>query len=154
MTGVTADYVRRVPQPVRFVLAGGFAAGVNWLARFPFSAFMPFAAAVLLATLVGMCIGFVLYQMTVFPESGRPLLMQLRDFAVVNVLATAIVVAVAVVSEPVLLLGIDAAPAQALAHAFGIAAGAAANFFGHRAWTFRPAAAPGRRTAEPWSHGP
>ena len=41
--------VRRLgdlPQPVRFLLAGGLAALVNWLARFPLSWFLPYGLAV------------------------------------------------------------------------------------------------------------
>lgn len=139
-----AGRVRRLPQPVRFLLAGGFAAGVNWLARFPLSMAMPFLPAVLAATLAGMAVGFVLYQTLVFPGSRRPLLARLRDFVLVNLLASAGVVAVALASVHVLRLVMAQATAEAVAHASGIAAGAALNFFGHRAVTFGDA---GRKAA-------
>jgi hypothetical protein len=47
--------------PYRFLIAGGAAALVNWLARFPLELVMPFAAALLGATAIGMTCGFLLY---------------------------------------------------------------------------------------------
>ena len=152
MTGGLAGWIRDLPQPVRFLLAGGFAAAVNWLARFPLSMAMPFVPAVLAATVIGMAVGFALYQTLVFPGSRRPLLARLRDFVFVNILASAGVVAVALAAVLVLRLGLVQGPAEAVAHAAGIAAGAALNFFGHRAVTFRDAGRDAGRKAAigPW----
>ena len=136
MTGGLAGRLRRLPQPVRFLFAGGLAAGINWLARFPLSTVMPFLPAVLGAAVIGMAVGFVLYQMLVFPGSRRPLLARLRNFVFVNALASAGVVAVAMGLVHLLLLAMAPGPAEAVAHACGIAAGAVLNFFGHRALTF------------------
>ena len=44
MEGLLAR-ARALPQSVRFLFAGGFAAGVNWLVRFPLSLILPFEAA-------------------------------------------------------------------------------------------------------------
>ncbi len=131
-----ADRLLALPQPVRFLFAGGFASAINWLARFPLSAVMPFPAAVLGTTAIGMAVGFVLYQSTVFPGSCRPLLLRLRDFVLVNLLASVGVVAVAMGAVHVLKLMMAASPAEAVAHGVGIAFGALLNFFGHRRVTF------------------
>jgi putative flippase GtrA len=131
---------RRLPlsQPLRFIIAGGFAAAVNWLVRFPLAAMMPFVPAVAVATGIGMIVGFLTYRQFVFPGSQRPLFGQIRDFIGVNLLGMAVTVAVAAASRHALVAVIGPLSAvDALAHATGIAAGAVANFLGHKRVTFR-----------------
>jgi putative flippase GtrA len=132
------------PRPLRFLLAGGVAAGINWAARFPLSLLLPFWAAVLGAAAIGMLVGFVAYRGIVFAPSGRPLLPQLRDFVAVNLASSLLVVGLAVLLLAPLgrLLGTPAL-AEAAAHALAIAAGAGANYLGHSLVTFR------RRTGVP-----
>ena len=126
----------RSPQ-ARFLVAGAVAALVNWLARFPVELVLPFAAAVVVATGVGMACGFVLYRGWVFPGSDRPLAAQVRDFVLVNLLGQATMLGLAVLTRELLVSGgIGAVLAGASAHAFGIAAGAVVNYLGHRHVTF------------------
>lgn len=122
----------------RFLVAGAVAAFVNWLVRFPLDLVMPYAAAVVLATGIGMVCGFLLYRAWVFPGSDRSLAAQIVDFVLVNLVGMAVMVAIAVALRS-LLLGADvnADVAAAVAHAVGIATGAVANFLGHRHVTFR-----------------
>lgn len=122
----------------RFIVAGTLASLVNWLVRFPLDFVMPYAAAVILATAVGMVCGFLLYRAWVFPGSDRPMIVQVRDFVLVNLAGMVVMVAVAIVLRA-LLLSVDAheAVAAAAAHAAGIGVGAVANFIGHRHITFR-----------------
>lgn len=129
--------LRALPQGVRFLIAGGGAAGVSWLVRFPLSAFMPFPAAVLAAAVIGMSIGFVAYRDFVFPGSGRPTSRQLADFLLVNATTSLAVAALAYLAAPVIAAVIPTRAAEAAAHALGIAFGAVLNFFGHHALTFR-----------------
>lgn len=127
---------RGLPQPVRFLLAGGTAAGVNWLVRFPLSVIMPFLAAVVLAAAIGMLVGFLTYRAFVFPGSLRPLHLQLRDFIAVN-LSTLVVVAVAAMAIRGLLSPFMALPpAEAVAHAAAIAIGAILNYLAQSSLTF------------------
>lgn len=122
----------------RFLVAGALAALVNWVARFPLDLLMPFAAAVVGATAIGMVCGFLLYRAWVFPGSPRPLVVQIRDFVLVNLVGMAVMVSVAIALRSVLIAAIGhEAVAAAVAHAGGIAVGAAANFLGHRHITFR-----------------
>jgi putative flippase GtrA len=137
MMDVLITKARSLPQPARFLMAGGFAAGVNWLARFPLSAFLPFPVAVLGATVIGMMVGFVAYRTYVFPRSPHPVLLQARDFLMVNIVATCLVVLVAALGRSILVYFMGTVPAEATAHALGIMAGAALNYFGHSAVTFR-----------------
>lgn len=122
----------------RFLLAGGSASLLNWLVRFPLSSVMPYAAAVSVATLIGMAAGFFLYRNLVFRGSTRPLWLQIRDFIGVNIIAGIITV----ISAVILLNGPwwpeayrEFAPG--ISHMAGIGIGAVVNFFGHKLFTFR-----------------
>jgi energy-coupling factor transport system substrate-specific component len=139
MTWLSAQ-ATRLPQPMRFIIAGGFAAVVNWLVRFPLELVMPFIPAVIAATIIGMVVGFISYRSFVFPGSARPLTGQIRDFVAVNLLGMAVTVVVAALLRHVILNVVDVLPdVNAVAHALGIAAGALANFLGHKRVTFRSA---------------
>ncbi|ODT65285.1 MAG: sugar translocase [Pelagibacterium sp. SCN 63-23] len=133
----------RLPQAFRFLLLGGLAAAINWVARFPLALIMPFEASVLFAYLIGMSAGFTLYRTYVFPGSDRPLLQQTITFLVVNLVGAAIVMAVAAALLALL------APTnwpdfvrEGLAHGFAIGVGSVANFFGHKLLTFRISPSP------------
>jgi len=126
-----------LPQAGRFILAGGLAALINWLVRFPLSYLMPFAGAVAAANVVGMVFGFVAYRLFVFPGSNRRLVHQLRGFIVVNLLSTLVVVSVSVILSSYILPLIGWRwQIEAISHAAGIAAGAVSNYFGHRQFSF------------------
>lgn len=127
----------------RFLVAGGLAAAVNWLVRFPLSLWMPFESAVALAYAIGMSVGFTLYRTWVFPGSPLSVWVQLGRFLGVNA-AGALVVLATSVALAALLSGVGSPRwiAEGLGHGFGIAVGALVSFVGHRALTFagRPTA--------------
>lgn len=132
MTGLLRD------ERIRFLLAGGSAALLNWLIRFPLSMFMPYAAAVTAATVIGMVAGFILYRSLVFQGSKRSLWLQIRDFIGVNIVAGVVTVLSALV--------LSSGPwwpdaykhlAPGASHMAGIGIGAVVNFFGHKLFTFR-----------------
>jgi putative flippase GtrA len=132
----------------RFLVAGGIAALVNWLVRFPVELVVPYLAALLVSTGVGMTCGFLLYRAWVFPGSTRPLAGQIRDFILVNLTGQAAMLGVAASLRPLLMLiDVGALIAGASAHALGIAVGAVVNYLGHRHVTFaaRGDELPGRR---------
>lgn len=131
--------LRRVPESVRYIFAGGFAALVSWLVRFPLSIYMPFPAAVAVATAIGMVIGFFCYKHLVFPGSERALLDQVRDFIMVNLASMAVVTGVATLFVETILpqFGLITQVEEGLAHAIGVAAGAVSNYFGHKTISFR-----------------
>lgn len=131
--------LRGVPESVRFLFAGGFAAMVSWLVRFPLSLYMPFPAAVAVATAIGMVVGFISYKHLVFPESERALIQQIRDFVMVNLASMAVVTGVATLFAAVILpqLGLFMHVEEGLAHAIGVGAGAVSNYFGHKTISFR-----------------
>lgn len=129
--------IMNMPQTVRFLIAGGGAALLNWLVRFPLSLALPYAGAVIVANVIGMVFGFVAYRHFVFCGSKRLPGHQLRDFIAVNLFSTAVVVAVSVVFAEYLLpsLGFQW-QVEAISHAVGISAGAVSNFLGHRQFSF------------------
>ncbi|MFN3607425.1 MAG: GtrA family protein [Hyphomonas sp.] len=123
---------------IRFLVAGGSAAFLNWVIRFPLSLFLPYAAAVTVATAIGMVAGFFLYRSLVFQGSTRSIWLQIRDFIGVNIVAGIITVLAA--------LALSAGPwwpeaythyAPGASHLAGIGIGAVVNFFGHKLFTFR-----------------
>jgi putative flippase GtrA len=129
----------------RFLIAGGIAALVNWLVRFPIELAVPYFAALLLATSIGMACGFLLYRSWVFPGSTRSLGGQIRDFILVNLTGQATMLAIATIARQLLFV-VDVGPliAGAVAHALGIGVAAIVNYLGHRHLTFTRAA-PRRR---------
>lgn len=132
--------ISRLPQIVRFLLLGGLAAAINWLVRFPLSAFLPFNAAVVIAYVVGMSTGFMLYRKHVFPGSSRPIIEQSVVFLGVNLFG-----ALVVLSLSWLLLKWQAGTGwplfvrQGLAHGAAIGVAAITNFLGHKTLTFASA---------------
>lgn len=126
-----------LPKPARFLLAGGGAAAINWLVRFPLSWVLPFFVAVLAAAVIGMLVGFVLYRSFVFSGSDRPVLLQARDFLVVNLISSGVVALLAMAFLSLALrFGVDTGLAEAVAHAAAIGLGAVLNYLGHSAVTF------------------
>lgn len=128
----------KLPQVVRFLLLGGLAAAINWLVRFPLSLLMPFPAAVFVAYLIGMGAGFTLYRAFVFPGSTLPVPVQVGAFLAVNVIGAGVVmgVSLSLLYHLLPVIGWTFMP-EALAHGVGIAAGAIANFVGHKHLSFR-----------------
>lgn len=125
-----------LPELVKYILAGGLAAAVNWLVRFPLSTVMQFLPAVILAFAIGMFVGFAMYRTFVFPGSARPTHLQIRDFIAVNLVTLAIVASAAMELRNLLEPYMTAFSAEAVAHASAIAIGAALNYLGHSVFTF------------------
>lgn len=127
---------------LRFLIAGGFAAFVNWLIRFPLSTFLPFDVAVAIAYVIGMMIGFTLYSRWVFPPTSIPLAGQITRFIAVNAAGAAVVVTAApALASLVANGGVPLSIALAIGHAAAIAFGAIVNYFGHKLITFAVATA-------------
>jgi len=131
------------PEIVRFLIAGGLAAAVNWSSRFVFSLFLPYEGAVALAYTCGMATGFFAMRRWVFHASTGPIRRQAITYVVVNMLGLAQTLVCSSVFARYLLpaVGIDRF-AEPLAHAIGIVVPVFTSFIGHKRATFaqRPAA--------------
>jgi energy-coupling factor transport system substrate-specific component len=122
----------------RFLLAGGFAAFVNWAARFPLNEIMPFGAAVIAAYAIGMVVGFFLYRFFVFEAREGNAHDQLWKFLVVNLVGAVEVWALAMLSVHWLAPAIGWTTwVEPVSHAAAIGVGAATSYVGHRLLTFR-----------------
>ncbi len=71
-------------QFAQFVLVGGLAAVLHWLARWSLSHWLPFAWAVAFAYAIGMAVAFILNSLFVFPQSDKAKSAQARDFILIN----------------------------------------------------------------------
>lgn len=122
---------------IRFLLCGGTAAAINWLARIGLSFLMPFEAAIILAYAIGMTAGFLLYRHLVWPEAKAAWKSQVPAFLLVNAVGAVVVLGAAVGLERVLagLFG-PSALIETFAHGAAIAVGALANYLGHSRITF------------------
>ncbi len=126
---------------VRFLIAGGFAAGLAWTLRFGFSLFLPYWAAVALATAVSLVAGFGIYRSFVFRSNGGHLGRTISAFLLVNGVGAGLTVLVAVLAaRGIAALGLPAGPAEAVGHGIGIAVAAVFNFLAHKHWTFKGSA--------------
>lgn len=128
----------------RFLVAGGAAALLNWLARIGLSQVLPLTAAILLAYTIGMFAGFVLYRHFVFAGAhehagSNTLGRQIMTFLGVNLAGAGVVVLATLALSAALAAILPAMPTavlEALAHGAAIGIGAVSNYFGHRLLTF------------------
>ena len=107
-------------QFLRFVLVGGVAAVLHWLARFGLSRWLPFGWAVAIAYAVGMAVAFALNSAFVFPTSEKPRAAQARDFVLVNVAFFPVVWAMSLALNRALQAAGMHAHTEELAHALAI----------------------------------
>lgn len=126
------------PEFLRFLIAGGIAAGANFGSRFVFSMFLDYGFAVFFAYLVGMLVAFLLMRGHVFDAKGGPLAPQVAKFIGVNVVAVLQTLVISLVLARWLLpsLGIIEY-AEALAHLVGVLVPVVTSYFGHKFLTFR-----------------
>ena len=125
---------------LRFLLAGGVAAGVNVLSRIGFSQVMSFDWAILPAYLCGMVTAWALSRALVFARTDAHWSRTLGRFALVNLVAVAQVWAISVGLEGWLLprFGVTWHPAL-IAHVAGVVAPVFTSYLGHARFSFAPA---------------
>lgn len=125
-------------QFIRFLLAGGIAAGANFGARFVFSIFFTYSVAIFFAYLVGMFVAFLLMRERVFNASHGPLSPQMTKFVGVNLLAFLQTLVISLLMARWLLpwAGIYY-NTEALGHLTGIVIPVFTSYFGHKFLTFR-----------------
>ncbi len=126
------------PQFLRFLVAGGVAAGANFGSRFVFSIFFTYGVAVFLAYLVGMLVAFLLMRGLVFNARQGPLAPQLTKFIGVNVLAVLQTLAISLLLARWVLPSLGIMDnAEALGHLVGVLVPVLTSYFGHKFLTFR-----------------
>ncbi|MCY4495490.1 MAG: GtrA family protein [Acidimicrobiaceae bacterium] len=126
------------PQFMRFLVAGGIAAGANFGSRFVFSIFFTYGVAVFFAYLVGMLVAFLLMRGHVFNASQGPLAPQVIKFVGVNLVAVLQTLAISLLLARLVLpsVGIED-QAETLGHLVGVLVPVVTSYFGHKFLTFR-----------------
>ena len=121
----------------RFILTGGFAAGVNFLSRIALSQFMTFRFAVFIAYLIGMVTAFTLSKIFVFQNSGQSAANEFLKFTIVNVFA---VIQVWLISVGLAEYGFPAVNfifyPEEVAHLIGISVPVVTSYYGHKYFSF------------------
>lgn len=122
---------------LRFLLTGGIAAAINLGSRYLLNMLVSFEVAVVLAYLLGMVAAYVMARVFVFRSSGRSIADEFKRFAIVNAFSLVLVWSISVLLARRVFpaLGLSWHP-EDIAHIVGVAAPAAASYFGHRAYTF------------------
>jgi putative flippase GtrA len=126
------------PQFVRFLIAGGIAAAVNFGSRFLYSYVLAYEYAVSVAYITGMVVAFVLMRGHVFNVVQGNTGKQLFRFVSVNLLALAQTLLISLVLARWLLpmIGIERY-AETIAHLCGVLVPVVTSYYGHKWFTFR-----------------
>jgi putative flippase GtrA len=135
---VSAKRKAASPQFLKFLVAGGFAAAVNFGSRIVFNHWMPFSAAIVVAYIAGMITAFILTKLFVFTDSVRPTWQSALFFILVNVAAVlqTWVVSVGLAYYVLPWLGIAWHPKE-IAHAVGVVVPVFTSYIGHKKLTFK-----------------
>ncbi|WP_369930778.1 GtrA family protein [Xanthomonas sp. NCPPB 2632] len=123
---------------VRFVLAGGTSAVVNFVSRIFFNQWMGFSAAVILAYVVGMITAFVLTRTFVFGRGQQSTARSAMFFFLVNLIAVAQTWAISILMADYALpaMGVTSY-VHNIAHAIGVMIPVLTSYIGHKRWSFR-----------------
>lgn len=125
-------------QFVRFLVAGSFAAAMNFGSRFLYSLFWSFEIAVLLAFVTGLTTGYLLTRFFVFARSRHSAVREMLLFFTVNMVALAQTWLVSIyLAEFLIEASLRDDFAYALAHFIGICVPLVTSYFGHKYLTFR-----------------
>lgn len=125
-------------QFVKFVVAGGIAAVVNFGSRIVLSLWMPYVPAIVVAYCIGMLTAFIINKLFVFQESGGKLHHQASWFVAVNLAAVLQTVVISVLFADYLFPYMGMAwHREAVAHAIGLAVPVFTSYVGHKYLTFR-----------------
>ncbi|MFC4161795.1 GtrA family protein [Chitinimonas lacunae] len=128
------------PTFVRFLFAGGIAAGVNIGSRVGYSLWLPYPVAITLAYLTGMATAFMLNRRFVFAPGEQPLSRQLLWFVLVNLAGVAQTLLISLLLARWLLPALGVIRhAEILAHLVGVLVPVFTSFLGHKYLSFRQA---------------
>ena len=135
---------------MRFVLTGGFAAGVNFLSRIGLSELVSYRYAVFYAYIIGMITAFILSKIFVFDKSGQAASNEFIKFTIVNIFAVIQVwlISVGLVEYGFPYINFLFYPEE-VAHLIGISVPVISSYFGHKYFTF---ASPSGRNKRSGSH--
>ena len=122
---------------IRFLVVGGIAALINFMARLLFSEWMSFRYAVIAAYIIGMLTAFMLSKWHVFETSGRHSGHELFYFSMVNLAAVIQVWGISVGLAEYFFPSIEFTfYAEEIAHLIGLCVPVISSYFGHKYLSF------------------
>lgn len=121
-----------------FIVAGGFAACVNFSSRMLLSHWLVYSAAIVVAYLLGMITAFVFNRMLVFKHVSHSMRHQVFWFTLVNLAAVLQTLAISLLLAEWLFprTGFTWHP-ETVAHALGVAVPVVTSFVGHKYLSFK-----------------
>ena len=123
---------------LRFLLVGGFAAGVNIGSRILFSQWLPYPAAICAAFVVALSTAFLLNRSFVFAQGADAVHVQAMWFTLVNFAALAQTLVVSLLLARWLLPALGVVHgAETIAHAVGVAVPIFSSYLLHQRLSFR-----------------
>lgn len=123
---------------LRFLAAGGTAAGVNVLSGIALGGAMRYEYAITLAYFAGMTTAFVLSRLFVFDATGGSIRGQYLRFAIVNAVAFVQVWLVSVALARAVLPWLGWTwQVETTAHIVGVVSPIVTSYFGHKMFSFR-----------------
>lgn len=127
-----------LPQFMRFALAGGFAACVNFFSRIVLNWWMPYAASILVAFMLGLITAFVINRVFVFPEATNKLHHQVFWFVAINIAALLQTLGISLLLARVIFPHTGFTwHGDTVAHAVGVVVPVITSYIGHKHRTFR-----------------
>ena len=122
---------------IRFVMVGGFAAGVNFLSRILFSEWMSFRLAVVMAYIIGMITAYLLSKWMVFAKTDKSTSHEFMHFTLVNIAAVIQVwlISVGLVEYLFPFITFEFYPEET-GHFIGLSVPVITSYLGHKHFTF------------------
>lgn len=121
---------------LKFVVAGGTAAAVNFLSRIVLNYFLSFEVSVILAYIVGMATAYILTRLFVF-HSDASIASSSTKFVIVNIAAVLQTYFVSVYLYRFLQEYSSISYQKELAHFAGISIPVFTSYLGHKYWSFK-----------------
>ena len=122
---------------MRFLMAGGTAASLNFGSRFVFSTFMPFEFAIVCAFFVGLSSGFIFHKLLVFGPTDNSVRRQIGAYTAVNLIALLQTWVVTLLMANVLVPTLGVETGEGLSHLCGVIVPAVTSYLVHNYLTFK-----------------
>lgn len=125
-------------QFIKFLVAGGLAATINFSSRFIYSTFVDFSLAVILAFCTGLASGYVLAKLYVFGKSQNTTRQEIALYILINLLALIQTWVISILLANYMLATMVAQNlSEGIAHFVGVISPVFTSFIGHKYLTFR-----------------
>lgn len=122
----------------QFLLAGGFAALVNFFSRIFYNQWMPFSVAIVVAYITGMAFAYLIMRMMIFTTAKNSVYKSIFFFVLINLLA---IVQTWLVSMIIFIIVLPhfmvSTFTKEISHACGVIFPVFTSYFGHKYLSFK-----------------